>query len=461
MKNIVLRLLFIIGISAGVFAATNAFFSDTETSAGNTFEAGTLDLLIDNTSYYNGVASAETTWGLDDLPGHLFFDFTDIKPDDWGEDTISLHVNDNPAWACMDISLTEDDDNSSTEPELADGDTAENAGDLFDGELGDNVNFIFWADDGDNVLEQNEFDNNIIAQGPASSALDGTSITLADSVENNIGGVDGDPLAGGHTYYIGKAWCFGMLTPDPVATGAGQDPTVASGIDCNGENLNNITQTDEVKADISFSAVQHRHNPNFRCDPIPSPTPNPSPSPVVSPSPSPSISPSPSPIACTEVFASEVVSTVQGDRKDGSDVLAARSIGANMLDAPNGTPVNNLFYSLGFGGTATLKFANPVHDVNGTGVDLSFHEITGGRPTYPLEQISVSVSADNVTYFPIGLATSEPGVGGDGIVLLDFSTTGLPSIQYVKVTDTSNPAIHTNDADGYDVDAIDATCGTI
>ena len=34
--------------------ATGAFFSDTETSTGNTFAAGAIDLGVDNTSYYNG-----------------------------------------------------------------------------------------------------------------------------------------------------------------------------------------------------------------------------------------------------------------------------------------------------------------------------------------------------------------------------------------------------------------------
>ena len=37
-----------------ISGATGAFFSDTETSQGNTFTAGAIDLLVDNESYYNG-----------------------------------------------------------------------------------------------------------------------------------------------------------------------------------------------------------------------------------------------------------------------------------------------------------------------------------------------------------------------------------------------------------------------
>src|SRR3989338_10119894 len=120
MKRILLSLL-IIGLVSGVgFAATQAFFSDTEVSANNTFTAGELDLKVDNTCYYNGLACKPVlgpddtllgystwsptegrggdpngdrctcTWGLKDLgEGDLFFDFNDLKPDDESEDTIS------------------------------------------------------------------------------------------------------------------------------------------------------------------------------------------------------------------------------------------------------------------------------------------------------------------------------------------------------------------------------------
>src|SRR3990167_1464422 len=87
-----LGLLIIVIGTISILRLTSAFFSDTETSSGNTLTAGELDLKIDNTSYYNQASNSATTWPSDNLPGHLFFDFNDLKPGDRGEDTISLLV---------------------------------------------------------------------------------------------------------------------------------------------------------------------------------------------------------------------------------------------------------------------------------------------------------------------------------------------------------------------------------
>src|SRR3989344_1689012 len=132
MKRIVVGLLFVIG-AGGVLAsgATGAFFSDMETSTGNIFTAGAIDLLIDNDSYYNGNRCIEnplagtsepdepywtwqgnnpypvpgtpctTSFEPSNLDGLLFFNSLDLKPDDDGEDTISTDVQ-NDAWICMD-----------------------------------------------------------------------------------------------------------------------------------------------------------------------------------------------------------------------------------------------------------------------------------------------------------------------------------------------------------------------
>ena len=261
-----------------VLGATIAYFSDTETSTGNNLTAGQVDLKIDNTSYLNGSPNPGTTWALADLTNQLFFNFTDVKPGDLGEDTISLHVESNPCWLCAQITLTKNDDNTCNEPENIDDPACNDPdGDLFDGELGAQINFIFWQDDGDNVLETGE---QIIKQGTALDALD-ESITLADSVTSNLLGIgDGQPMQPGINYFIGKAWCFGTLTPDPQPPGPG-NPTVESGVDCDGSQVNNAAQTDTLMADITFNAVQARNNPNFVC-----PNATPSPSPSVSPSPS-------------------------------------------------------------------------------------------------------------------------------------------------------------------------------
>src|SRR3989344_149586 len=179
MKKILLSLSMIAVVGVVVLGATGAFFSDTETSTGNTFTAGAIDLQVDNHAWYNGLEctdygnlegyftwqgdagggpylesllgdQCESSWELSDLDGHLFFNFEDLKPGDWEEDTISLHVNNNDAWMCSTLAITSNDDKSSTEPELEENGETENGDSLWDGELAGALNFIFWADDGDN-----------------------------------------------------------------------------------------------------------------------------------------------------------------------------------------------------------------------------------------------------------------------------------------------------------------------
>lgn len=95
-KKIALSGLSIFAALALIGGATFAFFSDEETSENNTFTAGEIDLQIDNRSYYNGILNLGTTWlQPTDLTNELFFNFLDVKPDDYGEDTISVRVSDN------------------------------------------------------------------------------------------------------------------------------------------------------------------------------------------------------------------------------------------------------------------------------------------------------------------------------------------------------------------------------
>lgn len=292
MKRILGSLSLLFGIGLLAIGATGAFFSDSEVSSANTFAAGAIDLKIDNHGYYNhneckNVGSAEQpvyqwvgdasfpvsgspcsdTWELTDLTIQKFFDFTDLKPGDTGEDTISLHVNNNDAYMCANVKLTSNDDNGLTEPEAII-DPTDGAG---QGELASNVNFVWWADDGDNVLEDNE---SVISQGPIGAlGLNGsTTIPLADSQNNIWTGVPG-PAPGDETLYIGKAWCFGNigalpLAQDGLGTTSPRTPANSTGgITCDGHLLDNSTQTDSLTADVTFTAVQARHNEGFLCVP--------------------------------------------------------------------------------------------------------------------------------------------------------------------------------------------------
>jgi|GEM_PF-3914131 len=272
------RVLFSLGIITLVlalgFAGARSYFSDEERSTGNVLSAGAIDLLIDNHSWYYGPDAqgivriherSDLTWEPTNLDGHLFFNFYDLKPGDWGEDTVSIRVDNNDAWACVDLYITRNDDMSSTEPELDAGDAQENPQDIWDGELAQELNFFFWIDDGDNVFEGENDHERILISGPASAALTGLHYTLVDSKVNNVGLQEG-PLVGGQTYYIGKFWCYGDASPLTLSnesSNPGQRGT--SGFECSGAQVGNKSQTDEVMADIAFYAVQARHNNDFVC----------------------------------------------------------------------------------------------------------------------------------------------------------------------------------------------------
>lgn len=291
MGKILASLGMIVFVGAVAASATGAFFSDTETSTGNTFTAGDIDLQIDNSSYaidfnvptFNAtatgafIANPANSWTLADLVAgtHKFFDFIDIKPGDYGEDTISIHVGSNDAWMCAAAQITDDSDQSCTEPEQTDenGACVDPNG---DGELDDVINFAFWVDDGDNVYEpvagQSGSPETIFLGGPLSGLDDAGQIALSDSAGGpfGTGGIPGDS-----TVYIGKIWCAGTLTPGAlIQDGAGNliSPLGGTGFTCDGTLVNNASQTDNAEGDMQFYAVQKRNNPNFTCaedfDPI-------------------------------------------------------------------------------------------------------------------------------------------------------------------------------------------------
>ncbi|MBN2094647.1 MAG: hypothetical protein JW727_01235 [Candidatus Aenigmarchaeota archaeon] len=258
MNTKILVSLLVIGLTAAAIGGsmTGAFFSDTETSQGNTFTAGEIDLLIDSTCTYNGDPKEECSWELTDLEAQKFFNYADLKPGDYGENTISIHVDTNPAWGCVVLTKTSDDENGCNEPEIDDEPTCESD---TDGELGANLNFMIWADicddeddavPGDNIY-QVECDE-LLTAGTA-DAISTVKWTLADAAENNVGGIDGEPLDPTKTYFIGAAWCLGTIEGDGY---------------CNGLPIDNSVQTDSYTADISFEVVQARNNGKFLCNPV-------------------------------------------------------------------------------------------------------------------------------------------------------------------------------------------------
>lgn len=271
MKKILSSVMMLALVALFAGAGTMAYFSDTETTTDNTFVAGTVNLEVANAGYYNGVLqdgsglTEDTTWPLSDLTDELFFNFDDVKPGDWGENTTTLQANTNPYYACMNVTLTSSAENGVGEPEDEDGDTADNGN--WNGELDDEIHFIAWADDGDNVLEDNEtlvLDRHL-DMFPQGALNTGETLGLADG-DSNIFGVDGDPLTPGVDYNLGHGWCFGDLTLAPVAAGSGVNPTVDPGFTCDGSLVTNVSQSDDVVGNISFYAVQERNNTTFDCE---------------------------------------------------------------------------------------------------------------------------------------------------------------------------------------------------
>ncbi len=153
---------------------------------------------------------------------------------------------------------------------------------------------------------------------------------------------------------------------------------------------------------------------------------------------------------CTpgKAWADEFILSDQGTRKDGSFVSSERTNPDSALGSPD-----SQFFSLGVEGDLTVKFVHPVIDQEAH--DLSFHEIINGRTSYPFEKAKVEVSQDGTNWQYLGQVTNKDG--GNGVGLLDIASLNNWSwIQYVRLTDITDYSLHANNADGYDIDAIDA-----
>lgn len=196
---------------------------------------------------------------------------------------------------------------------------------------------------------------------------------------------------------------------------------------------------------------------SFRLDVLPPPSTESAPlAAAISNSPTPSPTPSDPqvPQACTNGlgWVNEYIpaGTVQGVQNNGLPVPPYRTSPTYGFNAPDA-----IYYSLGLNGVVTYKFPGnilDIHDVDGE-ADIQIHEVTIGRSTYPEEKATVQVSQDGVTWYTLSaLARARASVAG--VTLLDFHETGLPFIQYIRLTDISNTPTSIIDADGFDVNAI-------
>jgi len=289
LKKILISLFTVAAVGGLAVGATQAFFSDTETSTGNTFQAGALDLKVDSECHYwqDGVdigCGEFGNWTETDLEAHKFFMFEDVKPGDFGEDTISLHVIDNDAWGWFTITPTVDSDNGCTEPEIESGDTecTEPSPSPVpgDGELQEALLFNVWLDqgaipgfqgkgndtgEGDNIFNHNDFA--LGSFGPIDENGENYNLWQILSAVRDQAACDGKDNDGdGHTDNPSLDACQG-LAEDGRLVGS---TTYYFGVEWKlPEEVGNEVQTDRFVADMAFIVEQHRNNPS----PSPLPTP--------------------------------------------------------------------------------------------------------------------------------------------------------------------------------------------
>jgi hypothetical protein len=148
MNTTMLASLLVIGLTAAAIGggATGAFFSDMETSAGNTIAAGVLDLQVN---------------GKDDPVGTVV-NVQDLKPSTWQEVRINLTLKDNPGKLWKHINLSDEVMSTGvvTEPECR-----EQGGTWSNGQCTGMTN------DNNDLLPVTDFDLKVSVNGAANATI--------------------------------------------------------------------------------------------------------------------------------------------------------------------------------------------------------------------------------------------------------------------------------------------------
>ncbi len=191
-------------------------------------------------AYTNGGTC--TLWGEKDLTqGDTFWNFTDVKPGDYGTNVISLHVYTNDAYVCLLPTNIQDDENGLVDPEVALGDDATT------GELSGELQFFVWNDKNNNGVFDAPTEDVLVNAGTPMRSLN-TMIPLALSSPAPID-------------FVGFTWCAGTQTGPSTSS---DTPAVS----CDGNGMGNKAQTDKVISDFVAYAVQQRNNSEFSCDQV-------------------------------------------------------------------------------------------------------------------------------------------------------------------------------------------------
>lgn len=142
-------------------------------------------------------------------------------------------------------------------------------------------------------------------------------------------------------------------------------------------------------------------------------------------------------------WADAVVSSNQTTIRNGapvSEVNPARSNPQSAVGVAENDTTEGNFFSLGFGGSITLRFDN--------GIRGGVLVVESTNPEYPVERAQIEVSLDGETWFNAG------AIDQDGEVQMPET---LICARYVRITDISNRDDFAEDtADGFDVDGVQA-----
>lgn len=240
MKKIITSISVLAIVAVAVVGATAAFFNDTETSSGNIFVAGSIDVKVDSVGHtFNGQFTPDS-WLVKNLVDEKFFNLEDLKPSDIYNRSISTHVASNPAWLCIGATNLEDEENNINEAE-------DDAGDVTDppGELSKNVHILVWKD---NLADlEHTPDEPILVNSFFDVFADGL-MPLRDSTN----GMGPTPI---ETELLAMSLCGGNHVIDG-GTGA---------VTCDGTPMGDQAQTDSFLADLVIYGEQHRNNPTFSC----------------------------------------------------------------------------------------------------------------------------------------------------------------------------------------------------
>ena len=211
-KGILMSILMIGVVAMAAGAGTFAYFSDTETSEGNTFTAGTLNLKV---------GDVDSTTEKINIPN--------LKPDDSGNAADWTVQNTGSITGDLNISISPitNNENTITEPEQ---DAGDNTAD--EGELGSYLNVSIWLD-----MDQNgTWDADDIAL-----KSDGTTVTNDGSTEKPYDYLDN---------YSSDSW-NDVVTMD---SNAAFDFMVD--YDFPSDENDDTTQSDSAVFDITFSLSQ-------------------------------------------------------------------------------------------------------------------------------------------------------------------------------------------------------------